>query len=479
MNRNNCVKLSRFVACVLIASLAMAGPFVAQAAPRGKKEVKPPQPIEVVADEMYFSGTTGELFGRGNVVVTHGDSRIYADIIRGNDKQTEIWVDGKARLIDPVTNITGMRIRYNYGFEFGTMSEVKGKCGNDFISSSNVHFEKGKYTAYNATTTSCPAKGTPDYRVTARKVEIWPGDKMIAHDARVWIQNYVVYSTPKYQRSLKEDETSEYPSFGYESSDGFWIKQQFQYPLTNALSFKTSLAYYTHVGLKPNFELTQSEKDYSFRVSYGQYNDISTSYDPIFGGTDNNIDWVRKSPEFRFDWHAKPVGKLPWQYRFTALFGQWTDEFKSSWHQDYVLYFTRNPIYFDKEKSWTWTNGVGVQQLRESFDQSVQNSYRYNTVLSKKLSSRITVWTGYNYTSNNKSTFAYNSTDVAQEWLNMIYLQQDKKTGFSYANSHDISTGKTFENYFTIYRNLHCWNTYIQYKSKKKEWRWHLAVVRF
>ena len=93
MNRNNCVKLSRFVACVLIASLAMAGPFVAQAAPRGKKEVKPPQPIEVVADEMYFSGTTGELFGRGNVVVTHGDSRIYADIIRGNDKQTEIWVD--------------------------------------------------------------------------------------------------------------------------------------------------------------------------------------------------------------------------------------------------------------------------------------------------------------------------------------------------------------------------------------------------
>lgn len=145
-------------------------------------------------------------------------------------------------------------------------------------------------------------------------------------------------------------------------------------------------------------------------------------------------------PEFLFEWHDKPVGQLPWKYRFfTALVGQWADSVKTSWHHDYLLYFTRNPIYFDKEKTWTWSNGVGLQQLRESFDGSVQNSYRYNTSLSKRLSPRVTVWTAYNYTNNNTNAFAYNSISVGQEWVNGIHIQLDKKTSFSYANSHDIT----------------------------------------
>jgi CO/xanthine dehydrogenase Mo-binding subunit len=36
-----------------------------------------------------------------------------------------------------------MKIRYNYGDKFGTMQDVKGKCGDDFITGSKVHFEGG------------------------------------------------------------------------------------------------------------------------------------------------------------------------------------------------------------------------------------------------------------------------------------------------------------------------------------------------
>ena len=80
------MKASKFVAGILIVVVLFVGALPAQAAPRKKKEKKPPQPIEIVADEMYFSDKTGELFAKGNVVITQDKSKIFAAIVRGNDK---------------------------------------------------------------------------------------------------------------------------------------------------------------------------------------------------------------------------------------------------------------------------------------------------------------------------------------------------------------------------------------------------------
>ena len=474
------MRTTKITAVLLAAFLLLTMGVSTQAAPKKKKPKKPPQPIEIVADEMYFSDKTGELFAKGNVVITQDKSKIFAAIMRGNDKQTEVWVDDKARLIEPLTDVSGMKIHYNYGNKFGTMQDVKGKCGDDFFSGSKIHFENGKYTAYNATTTGCPAKKTPDYRVTARKVEIWPEDKLIAYDAKVWIGNTVIYTTPRYKRSLKKDDKeTEYPSFGYRDPDGYWIKQRLNYALTDSLTLNTDLIYYTNTGFKPNFGLVQSQKDYMFSVSYGDYSSSLSSPNQMFGGLNNSVNWVKKAPEFRFDWNAKPVGNLPWKYAFSALYGKWIDSVKESWHQDYILYFTRNPIYFDKKKSWVWSNGFGVEQVRESFDGSVQNIFRYNTSVSKRLSPKVTVWTAYNFTNNTQTAFAYNSISVGQEWVNGIHVQLDRLTGFSYVNSYNLSNGHTYENYYTLYRNLHCWNTYFQYQDKAKRWVWEVTVLRF
>ena len=460
------MRTTKIVAGLLVGLLLLAGPLPVQAAKK-KKVKKPPQPIEIVADEMYFSDKTGELFAQGTVVITQDKSKIMAGIMRGNDKQMEIWVDGKAQLIEPQINVTGTKIRYNYGAQFGSMQDIKGKCGNDFISGNNIHFEEGKYTAYHATTTGCPAKGTPDYRITARKIVIWPGDKMIAYDAKVWVKNFVIYSTPRYSRSLrKEDEDDEFPTFGYEDPDGYWIKQRLNYALTDKITAYADLAYYSRAGFRPDFGLIDQEDDYTIRLTEGRFKDSDSR-------------WIRKEPELRFEWHLKPVGKLPWKYYLTASYGKWTDENKSSWHQDYILYFSRNPIYLDQKKTWTWNNGFGGELIRDSYNASNQSILRFNTSLSKRLTPWLRVWSGFNFTSNNTSVFSYNNANVTNEWVNGFYIQIDKKTGFSFSNSYDTQLNRTYENYFTLHRNLHCWNTTIQYQSKAKKWVWDLRVIRF
>lgn len=474
------MKPSKVVAGLLIISLLFAGTLPVAAAPKKKKDKKPAGPITIVADELYFSDKTGELFAKGNVVITQDKSRITADLIRGNDKQTEVWTDDAARLTEPRTDMTGMKIRYNYGSQIGSMEDVKGKCGDDFISGKRIHFEEGKVTAYQATTTGCPAKGTPDYRVTARKVEIWPEDKLIAYDAKVWIKNFVIYTTPRYKVSLKKEQETEYPSFGYRDPDGYWIKQHLDFPMDEYFSLRTDLYYYTNKGFKPNFDALYDRREYSLKLSMGEYSNVMTaSGDPAFGQSTNSLNWVTKSPEFRFDWHPQQIGKQPWRFNATALIGKWTDDTKSSWHQDYLVYFTRDPIFLDKKKTLRWNNGFGLEHIRESYDGSAQSIIRYNTSLVKQVNPWLAVWTGYNFTSNNQSAFAYSQINVGREWYNGVMVKLDRLTSFSYVNSYDLTNGRTYENYYTLYRNLHCWNTYIQYQEKAKRWVWEIMVIRF
>ena len=473
----------KIIAGLLMLELAIIPAALAHAAPKDpKKAKKPPQPVSIEADELFINDRTGELFAQGKVVITQDKSRILSDLVRGNSKEMEVWTEDKARLIEPYTDVVGMRLRYNYGARMGTINDLKGKCGDDFISGKTARFEGGKITAFDVTTTGCPSKGTPDYRVTARKVEIWPEDKLIAYDANVWIQNVIIYTTPKYVKSLKKGEKDdEKPRYGYQDPDGFWVSQRFRYPFTETLSLITDLTYYTVKGFKPTFDLVNEQKDYTMHLSAGEFSSMSASSDPMFGGFKNVSNWVTKTPEFRFELHQRRLEKTPFQYHFNATLGNWTDSNKTSFHQNYLLYFTRDPIYLEKDKknSWVWSNGFGVEHIRESYNESTQNLIRYNTSVSKTISPRLSVWTGFNYTNSDYSAFAYNSISVAQEWYSGIKIQLDKKTAFSYTHSYDITNGRTYENMYTLYRNLHCWEFYIQYQEKSQRWFWNITVVRF
>ena len=460
------MRTTKFLAGSLVMVLLLAGSMSTQAAPKNNQ--KPAQPIEIVADEMYFSDKTGELFAKGNVVITQDQTKIYADIIRGNDKQTEVWVDGQVRLIEPKTDLVGMKIRYNYGSKFGMMQDLSGKCGNDFVTGKRAHFENAKYTIYEATMTGCPTKGTPDYRTTARKVEIWPNDKVIAYDASVWIKNTIVYTTPRYKKSLKkiDEKDNEYPRFGYQDKDGFYIGQTFTFPLTEETSAFLDAMYYSAAGFKPTIGLQHQTSRYGIQGVYGETRD-------------GNGNWIKKEPEFSLNLYSQKIGSTHINYSANAVYGQWTDAAKSSWHQDYSLYFSRDPIYFDQEKTWTLNLGTGFQHVRESYNNSFQNIFRYNVGLSKKISPSLTTWAAYNFTDNNNSAFAYNKIDVPQEGILGLSWKVNNRTTLSYYTSYDLANSRTYENYYTINHSFHCWETALTYRAMKQEFIWTVAIVRW
>ncbi|BBB91593.1 MAG TPA: LPS export ABC transporter periplasmic protein LptC [Methylomusa anaerophila] len=470
MNNNNKVILG-----ILALILAFGSVVPGNVAAAGKKDdtksqktakaQKPTAPIVIEGDELSFSDETGDVYAKGKVVVTNQEQTIETEKMEGNTKRSEVWIKDQFTFTEPDAKLDGSNMIYNYDSRTGTMEAVKGKVDREIVSGKNVYVFPDEVIIHNGTATRCPAK-IPDYHVSAEKIEIWPGKKMIAYNAKFWIKNTVIFTLPKYQKSLKKGEEgeSDFPSVGYDNDDGLRITQYLEYPLSDKLSAYADIGYYSKRGFKPIFGLTDREQDYSWSLFQGDFKDA------------NNY-WITKEPELSFQYHPRRLGTLPVTYQFTASYGKWTDSAKSSWHQDYQLYFTRDPIQLNK--SLTLNLGTGVEHIRESYDNSSNTVYKFDTLLDKQWSPRFNTWAGYHFVSNNTSLFSYNSVSNSRELFAGFTYKIDSVNTIGINRTYNMQT-HTYEDLdYTWYRNLHCWQATLTYRAKQKETRFDISLTRW
>ena len=428
-------------------------------------KVVPPAPIIIDSDHLTYSDSTGELFANGNVSVIQNNNKIITDAMRGNSKQTEFWIDDIADFYQAGMKLTGKGTHYNYTTHIGSMADAKGKVGHQHVSGQDINMLPDEVIIHNGMTTKCPAK-VPDYRISAEKIEIWPGEKMIAYNAKFWIGKHVLFSLPKYQRSLREEDQGEdsFPQVGYYSDSGFFVKEHLEYPVGDKVSVVTDLDYYTKFGFKPQYGLIDREQKYSLSVMYGE-------------DRDSNGNWIKKEPEFKFNLYSQRVGKLPVSYTFSIIYGKWTDAVKTSWHQDYNLYFARDTIMLGKGLSLNL--GTGFERIHESYGGSNQNVFKVDAVLTKVWSPKWTTTLENHYTRNDVSLFNYNAADMAREADIGFTYRVDRMNAIGFRQSYDLKNSKVYDQDYTWYRDLHCWQATVTYRAKRSQLTWNLSTTRW
>lgn len=417
-------------------------------------------PTIIEADQIYFSNQSGDMFANGNVKITQNQDTILTDHMRGNQQKTTVWVDGSATLLQPDTQLTGNNITYNYGAKTGVFFQANGtvtkyavpsvglmpgsgKAKKEFFTGQKVELQPGYLVASEATFTGCELE-TPEYHISADKVEIWPGEKMVAYNAKFWLGDMVLYSQDRYEQSLKE-EGSPFPSVGYDRDDGAYIRQTLNYPIADNVKAYANLAYYTKAKFKPNYGVKWDKSDYYFKVEAGDFRDSDSV-------------WIEKKPEFELGIPKRRIGTLPLSYNFTATYGKWTEDDKTSWHQDYELYFTHDAIPLDKDKTLNLYLGSGVEHIRESYDGSVNTSWKFDSTLGKTWSPKLYTYVGYHYVQSQSSVFNYDAADVSTELAAGLSYAMDKKNTLSYGLSYDLDAQKAYSHTYGWNYNLHCWS---------------------
>ncbi|VBB09298.1 Hypothetical protein LUCI_4588 [Lucifera butyrica] len=450
-----------------LTALSLSAPIAAAAASQQKTAAPtaaaPKAPVAVDANELSYDESNGDFFAQGNVIITQNDGKITTDRAEGNTQKYEIWVKDKAYMTQPGLQLTGSALKYNYHAKTGTVGEATGWVEKERVYGNHIEIYPDKDIIKNGWITRCPAK-VPDYHISAERIEIWPGDHYIAYNAKFWFKKVELFSMAKYRGSLKKGAQSDFPKIGQSSSDGFYIGQRVEYPLTEKLSAFANINYYTKHGFKPDYGLADREQGYTVRLVQGDYED-----------SDDN--WIRKEPELQFDLDSRRIGKLPLQYSFTASYGKWNDDIKSSWHQDYKLYFTRDPINFSK--SLHLYLGSGFENVRESYDGSSNNIFLLDSMLSKDWSNRFNTWIAYHNRSNTTALFAYESADRNRELDSGFTYRIDRMDALSVSRTYNLETNQVTDLDYTWHRNLHCWQLDLMYRAKRHQIHWDISVAQW
>lgn len=342
------------------------------------------------------------------------------------------------------------------------MLQATGTVGREIVTGQNIDILPAKFVIHNGTMTRCPAK-VPDYHVSAERVEIWPGDKLIAYSAKFWIKGTVIYSMPKYQQSLNPNAQSVFPQLNYTSQDGFSVKQHLEYPISEQLSVYAEPTWYSKAGYRPSFGVTDSPGGYTFGVVQGYFRD-------------SNDYWIKKEPEYDLKF-GHQVGSLPVNYSVSAIYGKWIGDDKTSWHQDYSLYLSGNTISMGNILRLDL--GTGIEKVKESFDGSSHDIFRYDATLHEIWSERFSTYVGYHYVRNNETLFTYGSTALARELDSGLTYQLDRMNGIGVAQSYDLNGNRIYDQDYYWYRDVHCWELTVEYRAKRHQYIVDFTTKRF
>jgi lipopolysaccharide assembly outer membrane protein LptD (OstA) len=425
-----------------------------------------PPPITLEAGSLYYNDATGEFNATGNAKIQQGTTVIESNAITGNISSGDVVADGSVTWLEADNKLTGEKLNYNYKTKNGQMGTTKGKISGLIVSAESTTLMPESSVIYNSSVTKCPAQ-IPDYKMTADKVVIYPGDKIIAYNASFWIKNIKLYTIPKYSKKLNtEAQTSSMPRVGYDSDDGLYITQHLEYPIKDRLSGTADVGYYSERGTK-------------YQIGLVQENPSSTI--SIMSGSTQNSDgeWYERQPEISYFRHYKSVPGAPllWAYQLKAADIKDIEAADFQRQETATLYLKHKPLRLSADSNlYLWSSFT--QNWYETEDP--RSVFNIGTKIDKTLNPNLNMYVGYNYSHESApSPFFYDDVDAKREVVYGANWQVDRLWTLGIATSYDLDQDRFADVDYIVKRNLHCFEAEIMYREKRDEWKFHVNALHW
>ncbi len=292
-------------------------------------------PVEVNADSVDFDREKGEVTAVGHVVVTYQDTTLIADKGLINTRTKDAHAEGHVQIIQKGRRIIGDSLDYNFEKGTGQFQNATAFYSPWYIKGKKViRYSKDKYKVDQGFVTTCDAH-SPHYSLKAGRVDIYPGNKMVARNVCFFIGRVPVFWLPYYQHSLKESPWSFMP--GYSKRWGAFFLTSFNWLQTPHVRSRVRADYRFRrgfgVGLDGEYDLKEG--------GGGQF---KTYY--IHDKRRKFVDGVGEDDRYR----ASLTHFQPWKYDTTirGQFHKLSDEdiLKDFFYRD-SDYSLRPPSFFD------------------------------------------------------------------------------------------------------------------------------------
>lgn len=227
-----------------------------------------PEPIVIEAQNFEYKADGMVVVATGSVRAVRGDFTLTADYVEADLRSETIAARGNVRVQRGSYEVQGEALSYDFKRDLSEVEGASGKVGEAFIKGRALHGEPGKLTMEGGQVTKCNLP-EPCWHVGMRRVVIYPGEKIIAEGAVLWLGKHPVVPFPRLVLPLRRKGDTEevlwgenmpVPRIGYNKDDGFFAGVTYKYSTLDEGKMTYDVAYL-------------SKRGYQGSVSYGRASD--------------------------------------------------------------------------------------------------------------------------------------------------------------------------------------------------------------
>ena len=439
-------------------------------------------PVKVDADSMYYSSATGNVVAVGKVDAYQGSREIHSEKLLGNTKSQEYTTDGEFHYLEnkgATKDLRGQDLVFNSGTNAMTAPDVIGYVEPYYVKAEKAEFDgnQGLITKGWVTTKHAMAyKGVPDYRIEGSTIEVYPGDKAIIHDAKLFIKNGKIMSTKKYVVSLRNDRQGQFSVFDliprptYSSDDGFGLKGGLKYPVGDDGELFFRYQWMTKEGFKPSY-------GYRHYLPWG----VATVGVSRESATLNaRTVWVEKKPEFSVYTNVYHIGDTPFTVRGGATAGYWKEDYIKGSHYMYFGEVSHDTIKLAKNANLRFF--AGYQRDYYGYNDHIRSMPYWGGNTNWRINSRVNVFAGYrqnNIDPKDNSPYPFDREDILHNFTVGASFRLTRLYTFTITTKRDVQSGELRYVDYTWHRDMHSFEGWLTYQSKQKKWSYTVVAKDF
>lgn len=257
--------------CVWLMSHACLSSLQAETntSPPATSPTTPPEPcpsappddknrVILQAEALEYLQPTKRVVATGNVRVTYGDRRLFADQLELHTESNTGIAWGHVRLITPDDDLEATRIDFDLNTEHVVLYESTGKAAEIYrLSGERIErVEARTLTVQRGRITMCTS-AVPEWEFRSPDAQIGLGDYITMKHPSFWIKGLPVFYVPYFIFPIKDKRTTGFlpPRFGVNDQYGKTIGGEFFWAMTDWLDSTVGVEYLSKSGVKPEVEV--------------------------------------------------------------------------------------------------------------------------------------------------------------------------------------------------------------------------------
>ena len=167
-------------------------------------ESKPGVPVEINGDQVEFIMEGNKVIAKGNVVIIRDQTTLTADRVELSRDTNIAIAEGNVVLWMPQGKISGDKMTFNFKSMTGDFTDAKVSTAPYYGAGAAVEkVSEKQITMKEGYMTTCDLT-KPHYRAKSQKVDIYPGDKIVARNVRMLVGNSPLLYVPKITQKLND-----------------------------------------------------------------------------------------------------------------------------------------------------------------------------------------------------------------------------------------------------------------------------------